>query len=79
MACEKAVIVSDRAGCALDLVEEGVNGFIFNSGDERQLTEILNTLAKDSGRIKKMGIMSGRKIQSWTYEVIISAILEVRA
>ena len=46
MANGKAIIVSDKCGGAIDLVEEGKNGFIFKSGN---LEELSNCLKKMQG------------------------------
>lgn len=37
MACGIPAIVSDKCGCAIDLVEDGKTGFIFQSDDEESL------------------------------------------
>jgi 1,2-diacylglycerol 3-alpha-glucosyltransferase len=47
MACGLPVIVSERCGCARDLVREGVNGFRFNPENTEQLADLL---AKVAGR-----------------------------
>jgi len=39
MACGKPVLVSDKVGCAVDLVENGENGFVFNSSNLDDLTK----------------------------------------
>jgi 1,2-diacylglycerol 3-alpha-glucosyltransferase len=41
MAASLPVIVSDRCGCADDLVEHGRNGFLFDANDEEELTDFL--------------------------------------
>lgn len=41
MACGMPVIVSDRCGCAADLVQEGKNGFVFDPKKQAQLTDLL--------------------------------------
>jgi len=33
MACNRPVMVSQKAGCAIDLVKEGANGLVFSPGD----------------------------------------------
>jgi glycosyltransferase involved in cell wall biosynthesis len=38
------VIVSDRVGCAADLVREGMNGFVFQSGDVEGLADAIRKL-----------------------------------
>ncbi len=76
MAASKAVLVSDKVGCAVDLVEEGLNGFTFKSGDEEDLFKKLNVLS-DKEQLAKMGIASQEKIKDWSLEKQVSTILEI--
>ena len=39
MACSRAIIVSDRCGCGVDLVKEGINGYIFKRKSVKDLLE----------------------------------------
>lgn len=48
-------LIPDRAGCRVDLVEEGVTGFSYRSGDARALAACLTTLAGDPIRAAAMG------------------------
>lgn len=41
MACGLPVLVSNRCGCASDLVREGHNGFTFDPGDTEQLAKLM--------------------------------------
>ena len=45
MAASLPVIVSDRCGCAEDLVRHGVNGFVFNPANEAELTGCLERVS----------------------------------
>jgi 1,2-diacylglycerol 3-alpha-glucosyltransferase len=45
MAASLPVIVSDRCGCAEDLVEHGGNGYVFDPADARQLTACLTAVS----------------------------------
>lgn len=58
MACAKAILVSDKVGCAADLVNEGVNGGIFNAGNFIALAEKLQQLTKDKSLLLKYGEQS---------------------
>lgn len=44
MACSLPVLVSDKVGCAVDLVEPGKNGYIFKSRDVNDLQEKISLL-----------------------------------
>lgn len=73
MASGKAVIVSDRCGCAADLVEDGVNGYVFKSRDEFKLYEKMQLLL-DKKVSMQMGERSLQKIQQWNYQSVCEAI-----
>lgn len=64
MACGRAVVVSDQCGCAEDLVRG--NGFIFESGNKNQLTELLHKFLDQPGQSVQMGIKSRELIDQWS-------------
>jgi len=74
MACSKAVLVSDKVGCAIDLVKIGYNGDIFKSGDVDSLTGCLNHLAQSKSKLTEMGKNSAAKIKNWSFIHIAEAI-----
>lgn len=81
MACGKAIIVSDKVGCAKDLVEPGINGFVFQSGNERDLLNKMKELCEDNNLTKRMGEASLNKIapmnQAYLAEIIENSVLGV--
>lgn len=68
MACNKPVLVSDRCGCAVDLVFHDKNGFIFAAGNNDQLLEKMKAFPEKREDIKAMGDNSAAIIQSWSYD-----------
>lgn len=76
MASGKAVIVSDKCGCAQDLVHNGENGFIFESGSENDLLEKMN-LIENKGFAEKMGRISLKIIEDWNYNAVCLAIQHI--
>ena len=72
MAAGKAILVSDRVGCAPDLVREGQNGYIFKSGDVLDLQEKIKLLA--SADLSQMGKTSSDIINSWNFTRIVEEI-----
>ena len=50
----KPVITSDSGGNA-ELIEQGVTGFVFKSGDHRELANYINLLSEDRQLAEKMG------------------------
>lgn len=55
MACGRPAIVSDRVGCAADLVTDRVTGSIFPFGDTAALAQRLLELAAEPERLRAMG------------------------
>jgi glycosyltransferase involved in cell wall biosynthesis len=75
MACSKAILVSDKVGCAADLVKNEYNGAVFKAQSLTSLCEQLNILlhqGKDG--LKYMGFNSGEMINNWTFEIQAGAI-----
>ncbi|CAH0166956.1 MULTISPECIES: glycosyltransferase family 4 protein [unclassified Pedobacter] len=74
MAAGKAILVSDQVGCAIDLVKNNENGFIFESNDLTSLAKHLRTMI-ESGKLKEMGEISKAKILSWSFSDQVKAIM----
>lgn len=65
MACGLPVIVSNRCGCATELVDES-NGWTFDPYQVDQLTSCLCKVTRLSDEeLNRLQNMSGRKIQQW--------------
>lgn len=76
MACGKALLLSDRVGCAVDLVKQGINGFIYNFDSSTDLSEKLLLLIKSGkNQLAEMGKNSEDIIKSWTFEAQANAII----
>ena len=74
MACKKAILVSDKVGCAVDLVKENYNGSIFKSGDVSDLLKHLALLTKSKVLLEENGENSGKMIKNWSFIKIAEAI-----
>ncbi len=74
MACSKVVLASDRCGGAPDLIDEGLNGYIFRAGDAEGLSARMIQMT-DAGResLNQMGHHSSKKIQSFSFESFCEA------
>jgi 1,2-diacylglycerol 3-alpha-glucosyltransferase len=66
MAAGLPVVVSNRCGCAADLVQEGRNGFSFDPNDALGFATALCQTAEDSSRRQQMGRASQDIIASWS-------------
>jgi len=68
MICGKPVIVSDRIGARLDLVEQDKTGWIYRTGDVTQLSDLMQTAVsyKHTGRLEIMGRSAKERMTSWS-------------
>lgn len=74
MACGKPVLVSNKCGGAADLVKNGVNGYVFQSGNKEDLEDKILVLAADKNKLDKMGEESLAIIKEWSFEKAAAAI-----
>jgi glycosyltransferase involved in cell wall biosynthesis len=73
MAAGKSILVSDKVGCAIDLVTPEV-GYIFRSEDLNDLEQKLIALTKTKAKLKQMGKSAFEQIQNWSFEVQVNTI-----
>lgn len=73
LACGTPVLVSDRCGCAVDIVREGVNGFIFHSGN---LESLITQMKKccDKGNWEKFSRNATSSVANFNFQVYKEAI-----
>lgn len=76
MVVGKAVLVSTKVGCAVDLVKPGINGEVFRSNDLDDLIQKLRELTCSKEKLTKMGIQSQQIIQNWSFEKQVQAIVD---
>lgn len=72
MACGRPVIVSDKVGCAVDLVKKGERGNIFDYHEMNELVEIFGETNKEQLNI--MAESSSGFIRKWSFINICEAI-----
>jgi glycosyltransferase involved in cell wall biosynthesis len=77
MAAGKPVLVSDKCGCAADLVNPGVTGEIFETGNISSLTKKLDALTGDKNRLTILGHNAKINIANWSFSKQANAILSV--
>ena len=75
MASGKPVLVSNRCGGAVDLVVQGENGYVFQSGNQRDLVEKMNLMLNQD--LDKMGEASKERIHNFTYGHFLNALMKV--
>jgi len=75
MASERPVIVSDKCGCAADLVNG--NGFIFKSENKQSLRRQLQQFASASVQLNELSLTSRKHIEGFSMQRIAHAIEEL--
>ena len=68
MNAAKPVIAAHEVGSAYDLLKDGENGYMVQSGDIDQLAEALRKILADPDRAKTMGARSLEIIRGWSFE-----------
>ncbi|MFT3980965.1 MAG: glycosyltransferase family 4 protein [Ferruginibacter sp.] len=74
MASGKAVIVSDKCGCAADLVQENVNGWLFRANDAAGLTNVIRSVPLRKDVLAAMGNAGQKMISRYSFRQIAEAI-----
>ncbi len=77
MAASLPLLCSKYAGCASDLVEEGVNGWIFDPLNREAFTQLLEKTLADRTKLAEMGKESNRIIKGFTVERSVTNLIEV--
>jgi len=72
MACKKAILVSNRVGCAVDLVRNRKNGYIFEAGHLDDL--MIKILEFNKEVVKSMGENSQNIIKDYNFAKICIAL-----
>jgi glycosyltransferase involved in cell wall biosynthesis len=77
MASGLPVLVSERCGCARDLVQPGVNGYTFDPRDVSALTGLMVRLTENKDRRRVMGEASANLIKAWSPDVFAANLIEL--
>ena len=72
-------VVSDRVGCAPDLVSTGANGYVVSSRDPDEAARAFERLAGDAGLRARIGAASRERIDGWDVERSAVGILRAAA
>jgi len=74
MASGLPVLVSNRCGCARDLVRDGENGWSFDPANEEQMADLMLRISSDEERRQEMGARSREIIANWGPERFASGV-----
>jgi glycosyltransferase involved in cell wall biosynthesis len=68
------VVVSNTVGCSYDLIDNGINGYIYEKADIKLLTECLKKLVDNDELRLEMGQAGIRKIKEFSYAATVENI-----
>ena len=74
-----AIVASDECGSAVDLVRDGVNGYVFPAGHVDALAEILKKVLADRDELERMKNESPRLVDRFTPERVLVGLREAVA
>ncbi|MES2648289.1 MAG: glycosyltransferase family 4 protein [Bacteroidota bacterium] len=70
------VLVSSLSGCSADLVKQGVNGFVFNTGDTAALRQYLEEfILMPTAELEAMGAASLKIVSGHSFETIRRSVV----
>ncbi|MGN8071251.1 glycosyltransferase family 4 protein [Mucilaginibacter sp. 22184] len=75
MAAGVPVLVSNKVGCAADLITPEITGDIFDPENLSDITQKLGALLKDKSRLKTLGANAQIKIGDWNFDKQVAAIV----
>jgi glycosyltransferase involved in cell wall biosynthesis len=76
MVCGLPVIVSERCGCAIDLVVHGQNGLVFDPYNQQELEQALLFFMENQERTKPMGDYSRRIIADFSSRLVAREMVQ---
>ncbi len=74
MACGLALMMSNKCGGAVDLIEEGKNGVLFSPGDISAAAVFISSVLKNMDKLKAMKQVSLMRIHNFTLNRVAEAI-----
>lgn len=79
MACGLPVIVSDKVGCAVDLIKEGESGYVFASRKQEDFINVLEKTIEQKSFFLGQSTIIQQQIKNWSFEHICESIESILA
>jgi glycosyltransferase involved in cell wall biosynthesis len=73
------IVVTDKVGCADDLVRDGENGFVVSSEDSSDLAERLCQLIRSDDLRHRFGSASRQIVSRWSHDLAANGVLDATA
>jgi glycosyltransferase involved in cell wall biosynthesis len=75
----KPIILSDDVGCHPDLLTNGVEGYLFPTGNVAALTQCLRKLLDTPGAAERMGQRARARMAAWNFEEDVRGLRQALA
>lgn len=79
MACGCPIVASDDVGAHTDLIRNGVDGYVFPTGDVDALAAALRDVLSSPERARRMGGAARVRIAGWDFEADVRGLREALA
>lgn len=79
MACGRPAVVSDDVGAHVDLITNGVEGFVYPTGDIDALAHALHNVVSSPENSQRMGEAARRRIATWDFEADVRGLRQALA
>jgi glycosyltransferase involved in cell wall biosynthesis len=76
MAAGRPAVVSDAAGCAPDLIEEGVTGYTYPAGNVGALRNRIERLLRDPEAMQRMGAIASTRIAAYSPAAAAAGVVQ---
>lgn len=70
------LILSDKIGCHMDLLQPGETGYLFRTGDARDLARCMDLLMADPSKARNMGKNAYQRVQAYSTEASAQGLLD---
>ena len=77
MACGLPIVVTDVAGCASDLVEDGWNGYVVPPANPDRLSAAISSMLRQPETTQQMRVRSSERIQGYSPQACANGLAEV--
>jgi glycosyltransferase involved in cell wall biosynthesis len=79
MASSRPAVVSDAAGCAPDLIEEGVTGYTYPAGNVGALRNRIERFLTEPASLRRMGTAAAAHVAAYSPEAAAAGVVQAAA
>ncbi len=73
----KVPVIASHCGGISELVEDGITGFLFETGNSRHLAEKMNEFIKNPHKIKEFGVLGYKRIKEYSIKDQVQKLVRI--